>query len=180
MNVSLFRAQSQALNSTVLLFPSCFIRLYEPYYGLQQRETSSSLLSLDYALATPLRAQEPIRSQWSVCRQESTFDPPLNYDENLQKPKKGSRRERTNVSLSIYYDLSGWRPTCARRVVLYWFAILQVPSYRLRRRRLTQPFRDDNYLTIRLLSSSASDNDDWALTKRSITRNDSRRNNDWW
>lgn len=51
MNVSLFRAQSQALNSAIIpLVP--LMRLYEPYYVLQQRETSPSLLGLDYALAT--------------------------------------------------------------------------------------------------------------------------------
>lgn len=162
MNVSLFRAQSQALNSTVV----SFVLHTSLWTVLRLTTTRNVVFATQSWLCTryPLRAQEPIRSQRSVCRQESTFDPPLNYDENLQKTKKGSRRERANISLSIYYDLSGWRLTCARRVMLYWFAILQVPSYRLRR-RLTQPFRDDNYLTIRLLSSPASDND-WALTKR--------------
>jgi len=97
MNVSLFQAQSQALSSTVVpLVP------YTSLCTVLRLTTTRNVVFSTRSwlcICYPLRAQEPIRNQRSVCRRESTFDPPLNYNENLQKPEKGSRRERAYLRL---------------------------------------------------------------------------------
>lgn len=83
-------------------FPSCLIRLslsLSVWIVLRLTTTRTVVFATRSWLCThyPLRAQEPIRSQQSVCRRESTFDPPLNYDENLQEPEKGSRASREHI-----------------------------------------------------------------------------------
>lgn len=166
MNVSLFRAQSQALNST-FISPSFFIRLsvncIKSYNNAKRRLATRSWLCTHY----PLRAQEPIKSQRSVCRCESTFDPPLNYDENLQKPAKGSRAsERIFVYLLRFVRMK--TDVCTTRCAL----LIRNPASSIASSDddWLSLFETNNYLTIRLLSSPTSDNDKAELWRRGTLR----------
>lgn len=130
-NINLFHAQSWALNPNRYSHRAPYVSIWTVLYFATMRD---AVFATRLRLCTryPLRAQEPIRSRRSVCRRrdwESTFDPPLNYDGSLQKPKKASRLSLVR-SLAYLCPLTMICQDENRRVhahrafpVDYWFTI---------------------------------------------------------